>query len=106
MYVPTIFESYVADVSMDGFEFEIELWDTAGQEDYDRVRPLAYSDANIIMMCFAIDSPDSLDNVQEKVSLSNDLDTSDLTLLLTYYVVSGSVKFCISARMCQKYLLA
>jgi Ras family protein A len=44
-------------------DFEIALWDTAGQEDYDRLRPLSYPDAHIIVMCFAIDSPDSLENV-------------------------------------------
>ena len=38
-----------------------------GQEDYDRLRPLSYPDSHVILICFAIDSPDSLDNVQEKV---------------------------------------
>jgi Ras family protein A len=38
-----------------------------GQEDYDRVRPLSYPNTSVILLCFAIDSPDSLDNVQEKV---------------------------------------
>ena len=46
---------------------ELALWDTAGQEDYDRLRPLSYPDSHVILICFAIDSPDSLDNVQEKV---------------------------------------
>jgi Ras homolog gene family, member A len=45
---------------------ELALWDTAGQEDYDRLRPLSYPDSHVILICFAIDSPDSLDNVQEK----------------------------------------
>lgn len=54
---------------MDEMEFEIALWDTAGQEDYDRMRPLAYPEANIIVMCFAIDSPESLENVRDKVGL-------------------------------------
>lgn len=39
-----------------------------GQEDYDRLRPLSYPHSHVILLCFAIDSPDSLDNVQEKVS--------------------------------------
>ena len=43
-----------------------QLWDTAGQEDYDRLRPLSYPDRHVILICFAVDSPDSLDNVQEK----------------------------------------
>jgi hypothetical protein len=46
---------------------ELALWDTAGQEDYDRLRPLSYPDSHVILICFAVDSPDSLDNVQEKV---------------------------------------
>lgn len=69
VYVPTVFENYVADVEVDGKHVELALWDTAGQEDYDRLRPLSYPDSHVILICFAVDSPDSLDNVQEKVRL-------------------------------------
>ncbi|KAJ5723923.1 hypothetical protein N7488_001958 [Penicillium malachiteum] len=65
-YVPTVFENYVTDVQIDNNTVELALWDTAGQEDYDRLRPLSYPDSHVIMICFAIDSPDSLENVQEK----------------------------------------
>ena len=41
------------------------LW-FAGQEDYDRLRPLSYPDTDVILMCFSIDSPDSLENIPEK----------------------------------------
>jgi small GTP-binding protein len=71
VYVPTVFENYVADVEVDGKHVELALWDTAGQEDYDRLRPLSYPDSHVILICFAVDSPDSLDNVQEKVSARN-----------------------------------
>jgi small GTP-binding protein len=67
VYVPTVFENYVADVEMGGREYEIHFWDTAGQEDYDRLRPLSYPDAQAVVVCFAIDFPASLDNVYEKV---------------------------------------
>lgn len=70
VYVPTVFENYVADVEVDGKTVELALWDTAGQEDYDRLRPLSYPDSHVILICFAIDSPDSLDNVQEKVGFA------------------------------------
>jgi Ras family protein A len=56
----------VADVEVDGKRIELALWDTAGQEDYDRLRPLSYPDSHVILICFAIDQPDSLDNVMEK----------------------------------------
>jgi len=65
-YVPTVFESYIADVNVDGKDVELALWDTAGQEDYDRLRPLSYPDTHVVLVCFAIDSPEALDNVQEK----------------------------------------
>ncbi len=40
---------------------------TSGQEDYDRLRPLSYPDTNVLLICFSVDSPDSLENVPEKV---------------------------------------
>ncbi|KAJ1372400.1 GTP-binding protein Rho1 [Parelaphostrongylus tenuis] len=58
VYVPTVFENNVADIEADGKQVGLELWDTAGQEDYDRLRPLSYPDTDVILMCFSIDSPD------------------------------------------------
>ena len=51
---------------MIGKSVELALWDTAGQEDYDRLRPLSYPDTDVILMCFSIDSPDSLQNIPGK----------------------------------------
>ncbi|KZP15444.1 hypothetical protein FIBSPDRAFT_921127 [Athelia psychrophila] len=64
--VPTVFENYVSDVGVDGKNVELALWDTACQDDYDRLRPLSYPDSDVILICFAVEYPDSLDNVQEK----------------------------------------
>lgn len=66
VYVPTVFDNYVADVEVDGRRVELALWDTAGQEDYDRLRPLSYPDSNVVLICYSIDLPDSLENVMEK----------------------------------------
>ncbi|CAM0136815.1 unnamed protein product [Umbelopsis sp. WA50703] len=45
---------------------ELALWDTAGQEDYDRLRPLSYPETDVILMCFAIDQPTSFSNIQDR----------------------------------------
>lgn len=66
VYEPTVFENYVHDIFIDGKAVELSLWDTAGQEEFDRLRSLSYSDTHCIMLCFSIDSPDSLENVQSK----------------------------------------
>ncbi|KAG9240771.1 putative Rho GTPase Rho 2 [Calycina marina] len=65
-YVPTVFENYVTDCRVDGKSVQLALWDTAGQEDYERLRPLAYSKAHVILIGFSIDTPDSLENVKHK----------------------------------------
>ncbi|KAK3368868.1 GTP-binding protein rho2 [Lasiosphaeria ovina] len=65
-YIPTVFENYVTDCKVDGKSVQLALWDTAGQEDYERLRPLAYSQAHVILIGFSIDTPDSLDNVRHK----------------------------------------
>ena len=73
LQVPTVFENYVTDCRVDGKSVQLALWDTAGQEDYERLRPLAYSKAHVILIGFSIDTPDSLDNVKHKVCLQLDL---------------------------------
>lgn len=68
MFVATIFDEYVAHVEVDNVQVELALWDTGGQDDCDRLRPLSYPDSHTIIISFAIDSPGSLENVLEKVS--------------------------------------
>ncbi|KDN44099.1 putative RHO1-GTP-binding protein of the rho subfamily of ras-like protein [Tilletiaria anomala UBC 951] len=65
-YIPTVFENYVPIVQFEGKTIELALWDTAGQEEYDRLRPLSYPESDVILICFAVDFPVSLANVQDK----------------------------------------
>ncbi|GAB1518222.1 Rho GTPase [Rhizoctonia solani] len=66
VYEPTVFENYVQDVKVDDQLVELSLWDTAGQEDFDRLRSLSYADTHLIMLCFSVDNPISLENVESK----------------------------------------
>ena len=49
-----------------GEPYTLGLFDTAGQEDYDRLRPLSYPQTDVFLVCFSTVSPSSFENVKEK----------------------------------------
>jgi len=65
-YVPTVFDNYQANVMCDGRPISLGLWDTAGQEDYDRLRPLSYPNTDVFLVCFSVISETSLQNISNK----------------------------------------
>jgi len=65
-YIPTVFDNYVVNLTAGDQNIELGLWDTAGQEEYDRLRPLSYANANVFLLCFSIISPVSFENVTAK----------------------------------------
>jgi Ras-related C3 botulinum toxin substrate 1 len=64
-YIPTVFENYTAEMPGDT-PIHLHLWDTAGQEDYDRLRPLSYPGADVVLLCFSLVTESSLDSVKDK----------------------------------------
>ncbi|ODV88365.1 hypothetical protein CANCADRAFT_145706 [Tortispora caseinolytica NRRL Y-17796] len=65
-YVPTVFDNYAVTVMIGDEPFTLGLFDTAGQEDYDRLRPLSYPQTDIFLVCFSVTNPASFENVKEK----------------------------------------
>ncbi|KAL0075520.1 small GTPase superfamily [Phycomyces blakesleeanus] len=65
-YEPTVFENYIQELTIDGEDVVLSMWDTAGQEEFDRLRAHSYKDTHVIMLCFSIDNPDSLENIANR----------------------------------------
>ena len=65
-YVPTVFDNYAVTVMIGEEPYTLGLVDTAGQEDYDRLRPLSYPSTDVFLVCFSAVLPASFENVKEK----------------------------------------
>ncbi|QCD86235.1 Ras-related C3 botulinum toxin substrate 1 [Vigna unguiculata] len=65
-YVPTVFDNFSANVVVDGSTVNLGLWDTAGQEDYNRLRPLSYRGADVFLLAFSLISKASYENISKK----------------------------------------
>ena len=60
-----IFENYAATVMISEEPYTLNLFDTAGQTDFDKLRPLSYPRTDIFIVCFSVVSPTTFHNVRE-----------------------------------------
>ena len=71
---------------------ELDLWDVAGQEEFDRLRPLSYREADVFMLCFDITNKTSLGNIETKW----------LCELAHHYKSTKNAKVMLAATKCDK----
>ena len=65
-YIPTVFDNFETDKQVDGKPVHLTLWDTAGQEEYNNIRPLSYPETNVFLVCFSVEATSSFDNIASK----------------------------------------
>eukprot|EP00048_Salpingoeca_helianthica_P000611 m.42798 g.42798 ORF g.42798 m.42798 type:complete len:189 (+) comp10700_c0_seq2:391-957(+) len=64
--IPTVYDNYATALTVDGKAVDLGLWDTSGQTEYDRLRPLSYPETHLFLVCFSVVNPSSFNNVQRK----------------------------------------
>ena len=64
-YIPSVFDNYTANVMIDGIALQFEVVDTTDTYRPD-LRPLSYTNSDVVCICFAIHMPSSLRSVEEK----------------------------------------
>ncbi|CAG00848.1 unnamed protein product [Tetraodon nigroviridis] len=77
-YIPTVFENYTASFEIDKQRIELNMWDTSGSAYYDNVRPLAYPDADAVLICFDVSRPETLNSVTKKRTLTKTMQQQEL----------------------------
>ena len=60
-----------------------------GQEEFDRLRSLSYAETHVVMVCFSVDNPVSLENVESKVHNLAPHHPSFFSLLMPFFFYSG-----------------
>ncbi|XP_055645355.1 ras-like GTP-binding protein RhoL [Toxorhynchites rutilus septentrionalis] len=65
-YQPTIYDKESFEITLDDQRYTIQLHDTAGQEDYDRIRQQFYKRAHCFLLCYSINNRISFENITAK----------------------------------------
>ncbi|XP_035769486.1 GTP-binding protein rho4-like [Neolamprologus brichardi] len=63
-----VFDNYAVTVMIGGEAYTLGMFNTASQEDYDRLRPLSYPQTDVFLVCFSVVSPSSFQNWVPEIS--------------------------------------
>merc|ERR1712062_657681 len=64
-YEPTIFETESLSCEFKGQKVNLSLWNTAGQDDFDRIRMLAYEKTDVLLITLSVVNRASFRNVKD-----------------------------------------
>ncbi|XP_015928662.1 cell division control protein 42 homolog [Parasteatoda tepidariorum] len=65
-YMPTAYDKYRVVVNVNNKPIRLQICDTAGQDDFDALRPLCYPHTDVFLLCFSVVYPTSFFNIAEK----------------------------------------
>ncbi|XP_054717969.1 cell division control protein 42 homolog [Uloborus diversus] len=65
-YRPTAYDKYSVTVNVNNQPIRLQICDTAGQDDFDALRPLCYPHTDVFILCFSVVYPTSFYNIAEK----------------------------------------
>ncbi|XP_046461823.1 ras-like GTP-binding protein RhoL [Daphnia pulex] len=66
IHVPTVFDNFSDTIEVDGFPYNVTLWDTAGQEEYKNLRILSYPNTDVFLLCYAVNIRSTFENIITK----------------------------------------
>ncbi|KAL4238320.1 hypothetical protein ACF0H5_003032 [Mactra antiquata] len=64
-YIPTVFENYAEKIQVNGDEYTISIFDSAGQREYGSLRRFSYEDSDVIIVCFSVVDRESFQSVRD-----------------------------------------
>lgn len=64
-YIPTVMDNYSAQVMVKGEQVTLDIWDTAGQEDFASIRALSYPNAHVFIQCYSCVARGSFSNIHD-----------------------------------------
>lgn len=65
-YVPTTFDNFHCVYPFEARSISLGLWDTAGQSDFEKLRPISYKEADVFLLFFSVVNPTSAENIKDK----------------------------------------
>ncbi|VDM32808.1 unnamed protein product [Hydatigera taeniaeformis] len=65
IYVPTVADTYALKMRAGNTAILFNLWDTAGQQGYERLRQLSYPQTNVFLVCFDVNNAISFQNARD-----------------------------------------